>query len=53
MIKKIGIMMAFVSALMISLSVANTFAAPCSCPKDAKCKEGCEKGKTDPCPCKH
>jgi len=53
MLKKIGVTMAFVGALMISVCVANTFAAPCGCPKDVKCKEGCEKGKTDPCICKH
>ncbi len=53
MLKNIGVMMAFVGALMISVCVANTFAGPCGCPKDVKCKEGCEKGKTDPCICKH
>ena len=53
MLKKIGITVAFVSAMMISLSVAKVFAAPCGCPKDAKCEKDCEKGKTDPCKCKH
>lgn len=51
MLKKIGITMAFIGALTISMGVTNVFAAACGCPKDAKCKEYCEKGKTDPCPC--
>ncbi len=51
MLKKIGITMAFVGALMFTVGVANTFAAACGCPKDAKCADKCEKGKTDPCPC--
>ena len=51
MLKKIGITMAFIGALMISMGVTNIFAAACGCPKDAKCADKCEKGKTDPCPC--
>lgn len=51
MLKKTGITMAFVGALMISMGVTNIFAAACSCPKDVKCADKCEKGKTDPCPC--
>lgn len=53
MLKKIGITMAFVGALMIGACVTTIYAAPCGCPEDIKCKEGCEKGKTDPCICKH
>lgn len=53
MFKKIGITMAFVGALLLCVSATNIFAAACGCPADAKCKEGCEKGKSDPCICKH
>ncbi len=53
MLKKIGITMALVGALMIGVCASHVYAAPCGCPHDIKCKEGCEKGKTDPCICKH
>ena len=53
MLKKIGITMAFVGALMLSLGVTNIFAGVCGCPKDAKCADKCEPGKSDPCKCKH
>ena len=36
MLKKIGITMAFIGALMISMGVTNVFAAACGCPKDAE-----------------
>ena len=59
MLKKIGITMAFVGALMFSISAVNTFAAhekcpkDCKCPQDVSCKKECEEGKTSSCTCKH
>lgn len=53
MLKKIGITVAFIGAFMLSVGIVNSFAGVCGCPKEGKCAEGCEAGKSDPCKCKH
>lgn len=59
MLKKIGITMTFVGALIFSIGAAATFAggekcpADCKCPKDVKCAKDCAEGKSETCSCKH
>lgn len=53
MFKRFSIALAFIGVIMLSVGVVNIFAGACGCPKEGKCVQGCEPGKSDPCKCKH
>jgi hypothetical protein len=57
MLKKICITLTFISILIFSVSITDTFAAKCACPKDYKYRsdtkdnvQNYEKGRTLNCP---
>lgn len=53
MVRRFVVAMTFIGVIMFCVGTVTTFAGVCGCPKEGKCVQGCEPGKSNPCTCKH